>query len=643
MASPAPSSFNPFKLLYQAVSKGKKGTVQSLLKDSVVQAHINDKHSNGNTCLHIASSKGYTDIVRVLLSYGSDIRATNLAGQTPIALAHSEGNQTTAFVLQAHLDFWDLLSCLLDSSDQLSPSEKDSMALLVARYFALTEHTTVYSGIWSFLKHILSESPKARDLVTSLLEKILKNKISLTISIASNWSLEDIKREEVEDWFKDFTNCPTAAVSSVSSGSLIVEGVIDILSGMRTVVDSSTEIKAKTKWGNVQRCSLDERVMYSMVLDFIESQPHSSLLYDSSPLQPLSTSLSITDPRTDASLELVQIGLTPETATSLLNSYSDEELEESVGSVDILRHYLLRNALYKLSPKDREFTKKLELCGFNSDAIAFILALDEESLELECFTDTLVQRALAILYLHEQPFNGSPTTGIPFHAYGDGSIVGLILQPSAQDLLDSSYFSDLLNSLKVLQFNNKPLLSSDLGLQTWYHGCGPVNALEFKNINNFTTRPYGPRYYQDFGHNNSLYFGNSFKAAVKRAKDKYRDDGSFYSAAVFIVQCKEEDLQNLQPNIELTDFSTPSWHEAIGASRLYNTSARVNLCDQLDLNKWILGPMLKNAQPFVDSNAPPAQSSYPDTTNFIQLALKSRAACDFMYEHVSCVLFFSFS
>ena len=54
---------------------------------------------DGNRPLHIAVKERNTEMVRTLLEYGARQTEANLAGETPVSLAQSEGDETVLQLL----------------------------------------------------------------------------------------------------------------------------------------------------------------------------------------------------------------------------------------------------------------------------------------------------------------------------------------------------------------------------------------------------------------------------------------------------------------------------------------------------------------------------------------------------------------
>jgi len=83
-----------------AIAKGDRTTLHHLL---AMNANVNFIQ-NGTTPLHVATEKGYPDIVRILIRHGADINAKNSQGQTALdsALTRKKFVQTTEILFNAN-------------------------------------------------------------------------------------------------------------------------------------------------------------------------------------------------------------------------------------------------------------------------------------------------------------------------------------------------------------------------------------------------------------------------------------------------------------------------------------------------------------------------------------------------------------
>ncbi len=77
--------------LLDALKRGDKEAVEILLELGPNEIDINDEEC-GVTPLHLASSIGYIDIIRMLLEKGADINAQDNYGQTPLYYASGQNN-----------------------------------------------------------------------------------------------------------------------------------------------------------------------------------------------------------------------------------------------------------------------------------------------------------------------------------------------------------------------------------------------------------------------------------------------------------------------------------------------------------------------------------------------------------------------
>jgi hypothetical protein len=94
-----PDLTNPRQAMFTAIAKGDIATVRTLL---AMKAEINFTLS-GTTPLHMATEKGYSNIVQLLIEHGADLLAKNAQGQTPleVALAMKKFARTTDILFSA--------------------------------------------------------------------------------------------------------------------------------------------------------------------------------------------------------------------------------------------------------------------------------------------------------------------------------------------------------------------------------------------------------------------------------------------------------------------------------------------------------------------------------------------------------------
>ena len=84
--------FKPYKsvqndddLIHVAAQKNNISELEKILKDK--NTKIDATNNNGNTALHIASNKGFVDIVEMLINQGANIFIINKYGRTPYKCA----------------------------------------------------------------------------------------------------------------------------------------------------------------------------------------------------------------------------------------------------------------------------------------------------------------------------------------------------------------------------------------------------------------------------------------------------------------------------------------------------------------------------------------------------------------------------
>lgn len=80
--------------IHTALSEGDTGALKRLLY--VGHPDISRTDKKGRTCLHLASCRGMTDAVRLLLENGADPNVTDIFGNTPL---HWCGHMETVDVL----------------------------------------------------------------------------------------------------------------------------------------------------------------------------------------------------------------------------------------------------------------------------------------------------------------------------------------------------------------------------------------------------------------------------------------------------------------------------------------------------------------------------------------------------------------
>lgn len=73
------------------VSQNRLDEVENRLKDKAED--VNQSDNSGNTAAHLAAEKGFEAMLKLLVSYGADLNATNASpGWTPLHFAAYEGN-----------------------------------------------------------------------------------------------------------------------------------------------------------------------------------------------------------------------------------------------------------------------------------------------------------------------------------------------------------------------------------------------------------------------------------------------------------------------------------------------------------------------------------------------------------------------
>ena len=84
-------------LLLEVTENNKQGALNILNENP---EEVNQSDNNGNTALHIASEKGYCEIAKILIKYGSKLNAQNKCpGWTAVHFAAYEGHVETLQLL----------------------------------------------------------------------------------------------------------------------------------------------------------------------------------------------------------------------------------------------------------------------------------------------------------------------------------------------------------------------------------------------------------------------------------------------------------------------------------------------------------------------------------------------------------------
>jgi len=91
---------NSETLIHKAVLNNNVRLMTMLLEKSVVG--INEVDESNQTLLHLAASKGNSEMAQTLLAHGADIHATYNNGVTPLHLAAARGQRAVVNVLLSH-------------------------------------------------------------------------------------------------------------------------------------------------------------------------------------------------------------------------------------------------------------------------------------------------------------------------------------------------------------------------------------------------------------------------------------------------------------------------------------------------------------------------------------------------------------
>ncbi|GKT37331.1 hypothetical protein ADUPG1_010137 [Aduncisulcus paluster] len=90
--------------LHYAAEEGMLLIVEKLINANGDMKHVNMTTPSGNTALHIAAAKGYTDIVHFLIVYGAEVHIENKKGETPLSLAIARRHANIAALILAAID-----------------------------------------------------------------------------------------------------------------------------------------------------------------------------------------------------------------------------------------------------------------------------------------------------------------------------------------------------------------------------------------------------------------------------------------------------------------------------------------------------------------------------------------------------------
>lgn len=83
-------SRNGWTPLFIAVANQDIGMLGILVE---FRAKVNAQSYSGNSALHIATGRGYTDVVKVLVQYGADLSLKNSHWETPVNVANANANE----------------------------------------------------------------------------------------------------------------------------------------------------------------------------------------------------------------------------------------------------------------------------------------------------------------------------------------------------------------------------------------------------------------------------------------------------------------------------------------------------------------------------------------------------------------------
>lgn len=87
--------------LFADVSQNRLEEVEYRLKDKAED--VNQSDNSGNTSAHLAAEKGLAEMLKLLISYGANVNATNASpGWSPLHFAAYEGN---AYVIGRKVSF----------------------------------------------------------------------------------------------------------------------------------------------------------------------------------------------------------------------------------------------------------------------------------------------------------------------------------------------------------------------------------------------------------------------------------------------------------------------------------------------------------------------------------------------------------
>lgn len=149
-------------VLHTAINIGPNEEIAKLLVES--GAKINQKFSFENTELHLATMKGYSDLVLLLIKHGADIQAMNGYNHTALYYAAKHGYRKTADVLiAAGAKKSDITEINYGKAAQLTAKLKDGEAYLwyLGGFYGGGYAVKTKNNLLIFDKTGINESPEA--------------------------------------------------------------------------------------------------------------------------------------------------------------------------------------------------------------------------------------------------------------------------------------------------------------------------------------------------------------------------------------------------------------------------------------------------------------------------------------------------
>ncbi len=104
------------KLLLKACQNGQKGVVTTFLKKDGI--NVNAVDEQGMAPIHYACSKGYRDIVKLLLEKEADVSMVSNRSVTPLHMAVSSGNK-------------EIIKMLVDAGADVNATDKEGKSVLI--------------------------------------------------------------------------------------------------------------------------------------------------------------------------------------------------------------------------------------------------------------------------------------------------------------------------------------------------------------------------------------------------------------------------------------------------------------------------------------------------------------------------------